>query len=124
MTNPAKGLARLNMRDDDIPAMHPTPPLPTDSFRDITAEFFEASESTLHCLRYIRLSTDAVILELNVGQLVKDPYFTLLQAVGALEACIQSLLFLLLRLQDEVWLIGCDVDYGPKDGQWDAGSRI
>lgn len=61
-TNPAKGLARLNMRDDDIPAMHPTPPLPTDSFRDITAEFFEASESVLRCLlSTFNLSADAVI---------------------------------------------------------------
>ncbi|KAH0610820.1 uncharacterized protein H6S33_011247 [Morchella sextelata] len=61
------GPAQPNMKNDSITAMHPNSPLSTDSFRDITAEFFEASA------------------KLNVGQLVKDPYFTLLQAVGALE---------------------------------------
>lgn len=45
------------------------------------------------CIDYslhIRFVVDTVIPELNVGQLVKDPYFTLLQAVGALEACVSS----------------------------------
>ncbi|KAI5787129.1 Mak10 subunit, NatC N-terminal acetyltransferase-domain-containing protein [Geopyxis carbonaria] len=59
-------LARLGLVNDaQMPT--PPPPLPVDGFRDITDYFFEESK------------------KLNVGELVKDPCFTLLQAVGALE---------------------------------------
>ncbi|KAG0634665.1 Mak10 subunit, NatC N-terminal acetyltransferase-domain-containing protein [Tuber brumale] len=72
---PAEDFERFTIKEkgpNPIPApttnpITPVPQATMDSFRDVTAEFFEASEV------------------LEIGQLVKDPYFTLLQAVGALE---------------------------------------
>ncbi|PWW74816.1 Mak10-domain-containing protein [Tuber magnatum] len=72
---PAEDFERFTLKEkrpSSIPAPTTNPIAPAsqatmDSFRDVTTEFFEASE------------------KLEIGQLIKDPYFTLLQAVGALE---------------------------------------
>ncbi|KAF8245835.1 Mak10-domain-containing protein [Wilcoxina mikolae CBS 423.85] len=60
-------LQQLNLRDSSRSPMAEQYQPPLGMFRDITAEFIEASE------------------KLAVGQLVQDPQFTLFQAVGALE---------------------------------------
>lgn len=61
---------------------------------DITDKFTKAASSkkrmTLAFLILVYLFTDK-IAELNTGQLVKDEYFTLFEAVGALEVCIARL---------------------------------
>ncbi|KAL7274555.1 N-alpha-acetyltransferase, non-catalitic subunit [Rhizina undulata] len=63
----ADGLEELRL-EEKIPTVNPDPPsLPIYAFRDVTKEFFEVSA------------------KLQTGQLIKDPYFGLLEAVGALE---------------------------------------
>lgn len=46
------------------------------------------------CDVYLVLDCDSnwLVLELRTGQLVKDEYFTLFEAVGALEVCALSCL--------------------------------
>jgi hypothetical protein len=70
---------------------------------DITEQFTHAAQ---------RLSTSALketlfnqsradfCVELDVGQLVKDPYFTLFEAVGALEVCFDEI--------HGIWFFGTD----------------
>lgn len=57
---------------------------------DITDKFTKAASGkrtlTWH-LTLVYLFTD-IYSELNTGQLVKDEYFTLFEAVGALEVCV------------------------------------
>jgi len=53
---------------------------------------------------------------LEVGQLVKDEYFTLFDSIGALEVGSQHAIATPSRLIQ-------DVDYGPKDGQWLSAAR-
>lgn len=67
--------------------MTPAPALqPSDGFRDITKEFFELSESARSSSLILGWLADGCgWAELEVGELVQEPYFTLLQAVGALE---------------------------------------
>lgn len=63
---------------------------------DITDKFTTAASSeTLtfgHGAIFMALAalllTTSLFLELNTGQLVKDEYFTLFEAVGALEVCV------------------------------------
>lgn len=51
-----------------------------------------------------------ILTGLDVGQLIKDPYFTLFESVGALEVSFQ-------RMQRDVECQGLiQADHGPKDG--------
>ena len=54
---PAKDLGRLKV-NDETPRGSPAPPTLTGSFRDITAEFFKASESTISMTPVIMASFD------------------------------------------------------------------
>ena len=64
------------------------PPIEPSKAQDITASFRAAASSMFYpffCRR--ELTGEA----LKSGQLVKDEYFTLFEAVGALEVCLSSL---------------------------------
>lgn len=47
---------------------------------------------------------------LDVGQLVKDEYFTLFESIGAIEVGSSQSLPRLINSHNK--------DYGPQDGQW------
>lgn len=63
---------------------------------DITDKFTTAASSetlmfghgVIFMVLAAHLLTTSLSLELNTGQLVKDEYFTLFEAVGALEVCV------------------------------------
>ena len=54
--------------------------------------------------------TCSYVLELDVGQLIKDPYFTLFESVGALEVGSEHRPLDLGRQRLTM------ADYGPQDG--------
>jgi hypothetical protein len=60
--------------------------------RDITERFLEAARGTTHSswMGQVKKADDSGI-ELKTGELVQDPNFTLLEAVGALEVSGENL---------------------------------
>jgi len=72
---------------------------------DITQEFKAAAESMFDsALLVYRIFWKGHVLivfdtELDVGQLIKDPFFTLIEAVGALEVGLRVLSFPMLWLK-------------------------
>jgi hypothetical protein len=65
----------------------PAPKLQSDGVisTDITEEFTNAAQRTSRVRKFVMASRANYATELDVGQLIKDPYFTLFESVGALE---------------------------------------
>ena len=138
-SHPAKSL--LNMMPDNPPLhmieeqqtedavqKHDQPPYPhrilnnKTTSKDITTKFRSAA-SGLNLPPSSPISIIAHRLtELKTGQLVKDAYFTLFEAVGALEVirhgCASHFeVYRLLMFKVTV------LDYGSKNGQWISSTR-
>lgn len=60
---------------------------------NITRQFIQAAESVLLPEARKRLPTDANRIELDIGQLIKDEFFTLFESVGAIEVGLSLPLF-------------------------------
>ncbi len=76
-----------NFIDDDVP---PTPPrISSEGITavDITGRFFHAARSMIALSNFemTAFTNQRIATALEPGQLVKDGYFTLFEAVGALE---------------------------------------
>ena len=90
--------------------------------QNITAKFRSAASCSGLLPPYLKALIADIITALKTGQLVKDAYFTLFEAVGALEV-LRS-----YYMQDATSGRGLAdkwdeyLDHGSKNGQWISGT--